>query len=829
MRKILSALTLATFLFSCGDEGGGGLGSVTLSGSVLASKVKGIKVCVQNTNNCAVTDSDGRYQLSVSSLPVTLELKIGNLTLGDVTVNSTSTADTTITPYDIAEGDNQTAEAIGAFLHALVGDTSQTRTVVDLSNISISNSTNLENILKNNQTFTVTVNGTNIQCSKSGTTYGGQLVSYNLQSVVNQEQQSSSSRTITLQGRAYDADLDNGTVYFYKVKDDGTLEQIETAEITNGAYSLELDPDELENDARYIIKVDGYRNGKNVKFFSVVGTGGFIQNKAFQNPNATLTDNEVPELVVSNISTADYIYLKLKFGGANKIKPEELTKALAKLKVLDLEGRMAVAGAIKAYLDFNATLHNSTWTFKDFIAEVVEKVRDDGKLSDTELNSIFNSTQDIEKYSLAVNQIRNDNTLKKVLVQSSLDYSSQALSSLINGTTYYWKPDEMAPFYEEFTFLSNGSINATHHYYNGTGWIVSPPDFQRNFQRWWISSNKVFVENSANVTYSFSVLSDDQKAIAGILTLEDDANIDWYSPATKLYSSRTFNSINDFVSAFSGCDSNSLGNFTQCLLGAFKLSNGNVYVVIPALIPGGQPQTVKVGSYNIDDSQDLLKVHISPPKFERINQSGTSKAQDLKITFVFKRVENPPNDVSKWSDDPADSGPPVQLQTGHVLYYDIPEYYKLVLYKRESDAQKVKADPFSMFFESSGQNFEETICRELIGDEELTLVNTDNGSEVIKVWCENNEIKLKFSQDGGTNYGNEFDFNGENGTLTSCPMFSGVNTCFASVEYPALRVCRQLGGQQGNQLGNQLGGQQGNQMSCKFFISQDFDDKLNEF
>jgi hypothetical protein len=140
MKKLLTLVTLFAIsagLYACGGGSGGNLGGNegTSSGERVATKVeaslvKGATVCVEDTNNCNQTDDNGTAILKVSKLPVTLVVKIGDLTLGSVNANSTYTP---ITPLDLANGDNQTAEKLGALIHAIAGDTTGNSSKIDLS------------------------------------------------------------------------------------------------------------------------------------------------------------------------------------------------------------------------------------------------------------------------------------------------------------------------------------------------------------------------------------------------------------------------------------------------------------------------------------------------------------------------------------------------------------------------------------------------------------------------------------------------------------------------------------------------------------------------
>lgn len=138
MRKslLLTTILLSAGLFSCGGGGGGSDSSSNerVVTKVEASVVKGATVCVENTNNCKQTDDNGTAILEVSHLPVTLTVKVADVVLGSVKADDTYVP---ITPLDIAGGDNQTAEKIGAFIHALVGDTKQEKEKIDLTNVKL--------------------------------------------------------------------------------------------------------------------------------------------------------------------------------------------------------------------------------------------------------------------------------------------------------------------------------------------------------------------------------------------------------------------------------------------------------------------------------------------------------------------------------------------------------------------------------------------------------------------------------------------------------------------------------------------------------------------
>ncbi|WP_457677574.1 hypothetical protein [Thermovibrio sp.] len=136
MKKLLGALTLGLIISSCG---GGSSTSFNETGkeitaTVESSLVKGAEVCVQGTDNCAITDDKGVAKLIVKSLPVVLEVKVAELPLGDVKVNSDVAR---INPIVLAEGDDKVAAEIANLIHALAGDTTGSQEVVDLSKVQV--------------------------------------------------------------------------------------------------------------------------------------------------------------------------------------------------------------------------------------------------------------------------------------------------------------------------------------------------------------------------------------------------------------------------------------------------------------------------------------------------------------------------------------------------------------------------------------------------------------------------------------------------------------------------------------------------------------------
>jgi hypothetical protein len=117
MRKFWFGLILlmSIFIFGCSDE------VKNVSGTVEASKLEGVKVCLNIAGEdiqCTTTDNNGYFHFNDIVVPADLDLKIGDTLIKKIKVNS---GDLEITPYLLA-GDNQTlAEYIGALLHSAAG------------------------------------------------------------------------------------------------------------------------------------------------------------------------------------------------------------------------------------------------------------------------------------------------------------------------------------------------------------------------------------------------------------------------------------------------------------------------------------------------------------------------------------------------------------------------------------------------------------------------------------------------------------------------------------------------------------------------------------
>ncbi len=117
MKKLVYSLSVAAAFVLIGCGGGGSSSTSSVTGTVEASYLAGVKVCVKGTDTCAVTDANGKFTLNVAP-PVQLEIKVGETVLGDVDANSASV---TVTPATLTDNNVTAAAYLGAMLHVMAG------------------------------------------------------------------------------------------------------------------------------------------------------------------------------------------------------------------------------------------------------------------------------------------------------------------------------------------------------------------------------------------------------------------------------------------------------------------------------------------------------------------------------------------------------------------------------------------------------------------------------------------------------------------------------------------------------------------------------------
>jgi len=146
-RALLTGLSLALagMLIGCWDNGSHLVSNTdentsvptsnlnTVAGVVEASYLKGVKVCVKNTEDCAVTGDEGNFTIeTTAALPLTLEIKVGESVIGEVKSDSEFVE---VTPLVLAENNETVAGYVGAMLH-LVSNCDLAAEKCDLSGVS---------------------------------------------------------------------------------------------------------------------------------------------------------------------------------------------------------------------------------------------------------------------------------------------------------------------------------------------------------------------------------------------------------------------------------------------------------------------------------------------------------------------------------------------------------------------------------------------------------------------------------------------------------------------------------------------------------------------
>jgi hypothetical protein len=117
MKKLIYSISTAAALFLVGCGGGGSGSTESVTGTVEASYLAGVKVCVKGTDNCAVTDANGKFVINAAA-PVTLEIRVGNSVIGDVNASSNTVE---VTPAVLADGNATVAAYLGAMMHIIGG------------------------------------------------------------------------------------------------------------------------------------------------------------------------------------------------------------------------------------------------------------------------------------------------------------------------------------------------------------------------------------------------------------------------------------------------------------------------------------------------------------------------------------------------------------------------------------------------------------------------------------------------------------------------------------------------------------------------------------
>ncbi|RUM90128.1 MAG: hypothetical protein DSZ26_03585, partial [Thermovibrio sp.] len=132
MLRLLFLISILIVSYSCG--GGGGSGNLQkVNGQFVSSYVKGLKVCT-DSGRCSYTDSLGKFSLLSLTQTPHLTFYIGSLKLGDYTLKENGEV---INPFKLA-GDSQVGDKLAKIIHGIANDTSGTKELIDLTNLSVS-------------------------------------------------------------------------------------------------------------------------------------------------------------------------------------------------------------------------------------------------------------------------------------------------------------------------------------------------------------------------------------------------------------------------------------------------------------------------------------------------------------------------------------------------------------------------------------------------------------------------------------------------------------------------------------------------------------------
>jgi hypothetical protein len=170
MKQLLPLTTVGLILFSCGGGGGGGSSTAVsnskIEGTVETSYVEGLKVCLENTDECTYTDRNGHFELN-GKIPAKvvfyLKTQNGEIAWADYSLKRNGEF---IYPLKVADNNETIAKVLGAILHALDNDTSGSKDYISLKGKVIAsiqdengnslNISNLKKFLENNKSrFTV--------------------------------------------------------------------------------------------------------------------------------------------------------------------------------------------------------------------------------------------------------------------------------------------------------------------------------------------------------------------------------------------------------------------------------------------------------------------------------------------------------------------------------------------------------------------------------------------------------------------------------------------------------------------------------------------------
>jgi hypothetical protein len=602
---------------------------------------------------------------------------------------------------------------------------------------------------------------------------------------------STSSTPITLKGLAYDSPISDATVKIKAVLDNGSVIEIATTTADqNGDWQANIDPEKVPDNSTLMVEVSGEKDGKNVDFKSIVAKKDNIVRKA-QNNSYQVDQNQFPELITSNVSTIDYILSVMQQGNLSNLvdDPEAI---LATIKSQKLEVRKKMAGAIKAFIDYNATLADDNNTLQNLINQLVEKAGD-GELTTAEIKQIFGD-DDYYKVFEAEHQIIKDYNLKDVFTKTSVtaDITAQNIyNALTSGNPLYWKDTE--GMYRKIVFYPD---NITVTFYvatdsNGNNWIeVSPNSDNDDIKRLWdklkydpaswltkliydASEDKLYLTTKTGEKYEVILLDNSSSAYSillnrvstspnwsNLLAFCESDNCSEMPIIQAIYDNTTgdngtFDNISEFIRAFDNCTYSmtpvassemvpgTMPEIVQhgCLLGGLEFSDNNSVkaVEINSIDENGNitKEEFKVGEYTIDNNTIHITLY-DPTATDNGSSSQSPIKGDIIITLYDNSTMGNYNNLTlinsssqSFSETPLRKGLPI-------MFFSIKEM-NLTLFTNEKDVQNFVPPQFALMNAlSSSQQTSSTIAslptqaREML----CNIGHTDNNGSSIS--CSNN-------------------------------------------------------------------------------------------
>ena len=571
---------------------------------------------------------------------------------------------------------------------------------------------------------------------------------------------SSSTSTITLSGSAYDEPIPNANVTIKAVLSNGSEQVLKTVTAdSNGNWTVNLDPSQIPANSTLMVEVNGTLNGKNVVFHSVLGKDDTVKNIAEKN-SGKVTPSQISDLITSNISTVDYLLACLKKGKTEMAKdPEAIISAI---KAQDLDLRKKFAAAIKAYVDYNATLNSTTISnpdFKNLVKKLLEYAAD-GSLTSSEIKAVFNGTDYVDVIK-AEKDLSQDPILRKVLTEGIQNLTPAELYQKLQDHDFFIKYN--ATTYAKMQVESNGSIDLTFYIYNSTSgnwedipqsaWntygLNSTPIAQLDRIEYNSTTGKLYVVFKTGQKYMMTLLGTTDAGYSMLLTY-DTGSINWrdllnatingnqpmvYALGTTPYTNITAFRLNCTSTSFL---TNPLRVFV--LNGDTTAKSGNVTFINPFT-----GQTIFAGNWEYINNDTAIKIDLYGSD---LMQLPSTMANIHPIIIIALYNATTMGSFTGNLTDFMNATNTVALQNGLPILYPMLDMIKFVLFTNETAVQSFMSEDMAMMSSETGgtlpQDVKEMLCD--IGSANCTT----NSALSVSMSCSDDTITLGFSN--GTNY-----------------------------------------------------------------------------